>query len=58
MPPDVHHMRVVRGPVVTEVHQVFSDYTSAVIRSAFQMISWVFCASPLSLNLSSGLHFT
>ncbi|KAL0047195.1 hypothetical protein WJX82_009185 [Trebouxia sp. C0006] len=32
MPPDVHHMRVVRGPVVTEVHQVFSDYTSAVIR--------------------------
>lgn len=29
---DLHHMRVLRGPVVTEVHQVFSDYTSAVIR--------------------------
>ncbi|DBB01101.1 hypothetical protein WJX77_006941 [Trebouxia sp. C0004] len=32
LPPDLHGMRVVRGPVVTEVHQVFSDYTSAVIR--------------------------
>ena len=35
--PDVHGMRVVRGPVVTEVHQVFSDYTSAIVRSASQM---------------------
>ncbi len=40
----MHDMRVLRGPVVTEVHQIFSDYTSAVIRSAFQMIIWVFYA--------------
>ncbi|KAL0029171.1 hypothetical protein WJX79_000097 [Trebouxia sp. C0005] len=32
VPRDLHHMRVLRGPVVSEIHHVFSDYTSAVIR--------------------------
>ena len=44
VPTGLLRLHVARGPVLTELHQVFSDYTTAVIRSALLLLAAVHAA--------------
>ena len=62
VPTGLLRLHVARGPVLTEMHQVFSDYSTAVIRSVLLLPAITHAARPRlhacmagQVNLSSFL---